>query len=190
MARFVDRRSSKAQRSIRRLEKSKLKILLIASLTCLCLFLNLFGAVFLSKSLGDWGRSTEQWLACSAEVFPVRRWEAYDFFSDDVEDRSVAVCSRSSIVEHGIVQTEGGDGTCQSDCFWHPQMHTITGLGTICALEAGKTLEMIYPDWIGKTLDDVDYIDFTALCAQDFEVLGSLAQMAAPATEQAAQGEE
>jgi len=36
----------------------------------------------------------------------------------------------------------------------------------------------------------VDYIDFTALCAQDFEVLGSLAQMAAPATEQAAQGEE
>ena len=36
----------------------------------------------------------------------------------------------------------------------------------------------------------VDYIDFIALYAQDFEVLGSLAQMAAPATEQAAQGEE
>jgi hypothetical protein len=98
---------------VKQLLKQRRRLLHIAEMVCLCLFLNAVATLETSSRLGEWSRTADVSLACEIkETWNSRAWEDYGF-----EDKAVTVCSVADSTMIG-----NGDDVCTGNCVWYPRL--------------------------------------------------------------------
>jgi hypothetical protein len=107
--------------------KMRRRLLSIAGLISVCLFLNAVSTILTSAKLEEWTRTTELTLVCTIkETWISRAWDAYGLTDDNI----VEVCSGEEIVSSNF--------PCIGGCYWHPG---ITSKYLTCANSQYGSLE-------------------------------------------------